>query len=466
MLPRARRERGGQIRPRLILAVMAAMISLASLWAPCLFAAESAPTTAPPPVIYRARVKGVINPFSARYLERAIRETERAGAAALVLELDTPGGLDSSMRSMIQAELNSHAPVIVYVSPSGARAASAGMFITLGAHVAAMAPGTNIGAAHPVSLSERGQESEVMSAKVTEDAAALARAIAERRQRNVGWAEAAVRDSVSITAMEALDQGVIDIVARDLEDLLAQADGRPVTTPGGEMVLRLREAETRDLPMGFVERLLHVIADPNVAYILLTLGTLGLILELYHPGTLFPGVTGAICLLLAFAALGTLPVGWAGAGLLVLAVALFLAELHAPGFGGFGIGALIAFLLGSLLLFVPVTPASPAAPVVRVSLWLVGTMTVLFAGTILLIAQRVWAAQRLLPWTGAESLIGALGVAKSALAPEGTVRVKGETWSARTAGTSIESGASVRVQQAEGVVLVVEGVVPEEASGD
>jgi len=413
-------------------------------------------------VVYRARVEGVINPFSARYLERAIRETERAGAAALVLELDTPGGLDTAMRSMIQAELNSHAPVIVYVSPSGARAASAGMFIALAAHLAAMAPGTAMGAAHPVSLAGGGKTSEVMEAKVTEDAAAMARSIAAHRNRNIAWAESAVRESVSITAEEAKEKAVIEIVAVGLDDLLKQAEGRTVETPAGETVLRLEGARVRDLPMSFVETLLHVIADPNIAYILLTIGTLGLIVELYNPGALFPGVAGAICLLLGFAALGTLPVGWAGAGLLVLAVALLLAELHAPGFGAFGIGALIAFLAGSLLLFVPVTPPSAAAPVVRVSLWLIGTMTALFGGVILFVGQRVWAAQRLVVQTGSEALIGAAAEVVSALDPEGTVRLRGEVWTARTKGDPIAADTPVRVARVDGVVLVVEPESPAE----
>ena len=416
----------------------------------------------PTPIIHRARVEGVINPFSARYLERAIREAERQGGAALVLELDTPGGLDSAMRSMIKAMLNSQVPIIVYVSPSGARAASAGMFITLAAHVAAMAPGTNIGAAHPVSLTG-GEGTETAAKKVTEDAAATARAIAAQRDRNVAWAEAAVRESVSITDAEAKENGVIDIIARDLRDLLEQADGRKVITPPGETILRLKGGQVKDVPMVFVESLLQTLAEPNIAYILLTLGTLGLILELYHPGALFPGVTGAICLLLGFAALGTLPVGWAGVGLLILAVALLLAELHAPGFGAFGTGSLIAFLMGSLLLFVPVTPASPAAPVVGVSPWLVGCMTALFGAVLLLVGQRVWSAQRLAPRTGTEALVGDTAEVVSALAPQGTVRIRGEVWSARSEGESIEAGASVRVDRAEGVVLVVRPIVGEES---
>jgi membrane-bound serine protease (ClpP class) len=407
------------------------------------------------PVVYRARVEGVINPFSARYLERAIRETETAGAAALVLELDTPGGLDSAMRDMIQAELNSHAPVIVFVAPRGARAASAGMFITLTGHVAAMAPGTAIGAAHPVSLSG-GDEDKVMEAKVTEDAAAMARAIATHRKRNVEWAEAAVRESVSISAEEAKEKGVVEIVAQDLGDLLAQVDGRVVNTPAGETTLRLKDADVEEIPMGLVEQLLHLIADPNIAYILLSIGTLGLVIELYNPGSLFPGVTGAICLLLGFAALGTLPVGWAGVGLLVLAVALLLAELHAPGFGVFGVGALIAFLMGSLLLFVPITPPSAAAPVVRVSPWLIFGMTALFAAVILLVGQRVWAAQRLLIQTGSEALVGVPGEVVAPLRPAGTVRVRGEVWSARSKEGTIEAGQRVEIDHVDGVILVVQ----------
>jgi len=425
--------------------------------------ARAAERTEPARTVYRARIEGVINPFSARYLQRAIRETEQAGGAALVLELDTPGGLDSAMRAMIQAEMNSHVPVIVYVSPSGARAASAGMFVTLAAHLAAMAPGTAIGAASPVSLTGGGGEGETLKKKITEDAAAMARSIAEKRGRNVEWAEAAVRDAVSLTETEAKKKGVIEIVSSDLADLLQQADGMVVKTPAGETILKVAGAPVAELPMSFLEKLLQIIADPNIAYILLTVGTLGVIVELYHPGGLFPGVAGVICLLFGLAAMGTLPIGYAGAALLVLAVGLLLAELHAPGFGVFGVGALIAFLAGSLLLFVPVTPPSPAAPVVSVSPWLIGGMTVLFFGVLLLVAQRVWAVHGLKPWSGAESLIGVPAQVVSAIAPEGTVRIQGEVWSARSAAGHIEAGAKVRVLRTEGVVVVVEPAAEEEA---
>jgi membrane-bound serine protease (ClpP class) len=456
-LPRASTMNRGRSGRRIVVAFLC-FASMAAVSITLSAAAQSRDPALRSPVIYRARIEGVVNPFSAHYLERAIRETERAGAAALIVELDTPGGLDTAMRSMIKAELNAHVPIIVYVSPSGARAASAGMFIALAAHVVAMAPGTAIGAAHPVSLTGGGEEGDTMMAKVTEDAAAIARAIAAHRARNVTWAESAVRNSVSITETEAKEKGVIDIVARDLPDMLEQVEGLKVTTPAGEVQMHLKGARVQDLPMSFVERLLHLIAEPNIAYILLTIGTLGLIVELYHPGVFFPGVTGAICLLLGFAALGTLPVGWAGAALLVLAVCLLLAELHAPGFGAFGVGSLIAFVLGSLLLFVPVTPPSPASPVVRVSPWLIGTMTALFAGTILLIGQRVWAAQRMRPRTGPEALVGAVGEATSPLSPEGTVRIRGEAWSAISEGDPIEAGSPVRVERTDGVVLVVTSV--------
>jgi membrane-bound serine protease (ClpP class) len=217
----------------------------------------------------------------------------------------------------------------------------------------------------------------------------------------------------------------------------------------------LKGGQVKDVPMSFIESLLQIIAEPNIAYVLLSLGTLGLMMELYHPGSIFPGVTGAICLLLGFASLGTLPVGWAGVGLLVLAVALLLAELHAPGFGAFGVGALIAFILGSLLMFVPVTPASPAAPRVGVSLWLIGTMAVLFGGTLLLVGQRVWAAQRLAIRTGSGALVGRTAEVVSRLEPRGTVRIGGEAWSARSDGGTVEAGTSVLVERVDGIVLVV-----------
>jgi membrane-bound serine protease (ClpP class) len=451
-------------RPRLSSLLGAALLGAACLAAGLVLSSEDAAFALglpERPVVYLARIDGVINPFGARYLERAIRETENAGAAALVFELDTPGGLDSAMRAMIRAELNSHVPILVYVSPSGARAASAGMFVTLAAHIAAMAPGTEIGAATPVSLTGGGEETKALEKKALEDAAATARSIARQRGRNAAWPEAAVRRAVSITAEEAKEKGVIDLIARDLPDLLDQAHGRRVKTPSGEIALQLKGARLANLPMGFIERLLHVIAEPNIAYLLLTLGTLGLIVELYHPGSIFPGVVGAISILLGFAALGMLPVGYAGIALLVLAVALLLAEIHAPGFGVFGVGAIIAFAAGSLLLFIPVTPPSPAAPVVHVSLWLIGAMTAVFGGTLLLIAQRVWSVHRITPQTGQEALIGAIAEVVSRLAPEGTVRIRGEVWSARTGANPVEAGARARVTRVDGVVLLVEPAPPD-----
>lgn len=398
-------------------------------------------------------IDGVINPLTARYLERGLQEAADRQAEAVIIRLNTPGGLETSMRAMTQAMLNSPVPVVVYVAPAGARAASAGMFITIAAHVAAMAPGTNIGAAHPVGLGE--QADPVMTEKIVNDAAALARSLAVTRERNATWAEQAVRESVSITADEALEQNVIDLIARDLQELLRQIDGRRAVTAGGEVSLRTAGAEVVESPMSLPERILQTIADPNIAYILLTIGMIGIIAELYNPGTLFAGITGAIALILAFFALGSLPTNWAGVLLLLLAVGLFVAELNTEGTGILAVGGLVAFVLGSLMLYRPFTPTSPAMPEVRVSPWLVGSMAVGIGGFFLLVVRAVLRARRAPVTTGAQALTGRSGVAVSDLEPAGTVRVDTETWSAVAEGGPIQRGEVVEVVGVEGVTLRV-----------
>ena len=398
-------------------------------------------------------IDGVINPLTAQYLERGLREGAEAQAEAVVVRLNTPGGLESSTREMTQAMLASSVPVVVYVTPPGARAASAGMFITIAAHVAAMAPGTNIGAAHPVGLG--GQTDPVMAEKLVNDTAAPARAIATARGRNAEWAERAVRESVSITAEEAVEEGVIDLMAGDLQELLLQMDGRQVVTTAGEVTLRTAEARVIDSPMNLPERILHVLADPNIAYILFTIGVIGVIAELYNPGTLFPGIVGGISLILAFTAFGNLPINWAGVLLMLLAIGLFVGELYTEGIGILAVGGLIAFVLGSLMLFSPLTPTSPTMPDIRVSRWLIAAVAFGIAGFFLLVLRAVFEARRAPVATGTQILIGHSGVATSDLSPSGTVRVESEIWSAVSESGFIATGEQIEVVGVEGVTLKV-----------
>jgi len=281
-------------------------------------------------------VKGTINPALVGYIERGIERAEEENAAVCIIQLDTPGGLDTAMRDIVQDIVNAKVPVVVYVSPSGARSASAGVFITMAAHVAAMAPNTAIGAAHPVAMGSEGEQamSEAMEEKVVNDAAAYIRSIASAHGRNMEWAEKAVRESVSATEEEALELNVIDMVAADLDDLITQLDGRQVTMLDGNVVtIHTEGATTEHIPMSIIEDFLYAISDPNIAYLLLSLAMLGILVEITNPGLIFPGVVGAISLLLAFYSLGVLPVNWAGVLLIVLAFGLFVAEVFTTTFG-------------------------------------------------------------------------------------------------------------------------------------
>jgi membrane-bound serine protease (ClpP class) len=405
--------------------------------------------------VHVIEIKGVINPLTARYLERALAEAEQAGAGALIVRLDSPGGLDTAMREMTQAMLSSRVPVIVYVAPSGARAASAGMFLTIASHVAAMAPGTNIGAASPVSLG--GELDSVAYEKAVQDAAATARTLALQRGRSAAVAEKTVLDSVSLTSDEALEQGLIEIIAPDMTDLLRQLDGREVTTAAGSVTLNTEDAAVKDTPMNFAEQLLHVITDPNIAYLLLTLGLYALLIEFQAPGFGLPGAVGVIALVLAFVAFGSLPLNWAGIGLIVLGVILFIVEAASPGLGATGIAGLIFFALGSLMLYQPIGPASPIMPTVTVNPWLVAGVTVgtgvLFFWAVgnALKAQRAPAVSDV-----SQRLIGTIGEVTTEIAPYGTVQVGSELWSAVAEGEElIGAGERVEVIAVEGLVLKV-----------
>ena len=399
-----------------------------------------------------AAYDGPINPVAAEYVAEALEAAGERGAEALILKLDTPGGLDASMRTIVKAILASGIPVVVYIAPTGARAASAGVFITLAAHRAAMAPGTNIGAAHPVALGG-GPMDEEMKRKVENDAAAYIKSLAERRGRNAQWAEDAVRKSVSATEREALGLRLIDAVAPDLPSLLDQLHGLEVVTAAGTRRLATKGAEVAEYPMGLRLRALSVLSDPNVAYILMLIGIYGLIFELSNPGAIFPGVVGGIALILAFYAFQTLPINYAGLLLIGLAVLFFLAELAVPSYGLLTVGGVIALTLGSLMLVRGDLPGfglswGVVAPAV--------ILTVLFFGVML---RYAWRSQRAATTTGVEGLIGAIAVAKTALAPRGSVVLHGELWDA-TSAEAIAADEPVEVTAVEGLTLVVKRKAP------
>jgi membrane-bound serine protease (ClpP class) len=404
-------------------------------------------------------VNGVINPISANFITNAIEKAEEERVEALIVVLDTPGGLMESMRQITKAMLNAEVPVVVYVSPPGARAASAGVFITYAAHLAAMAPGTNIGAAHPVSVGGggAGDTTSVMSDKITNDAVAQIKALAQKRGRNVQWAEAAVRQSVSVTASEALELNVINYVAPHLDSLLIMIDGVTVELPFGEKTLHTRNAEKRFREMGWREKLLDKIADPNIAYILLLIGIYGLFFELWNPGTIFPGVVGALSLVLAFFALQILPVNWAGVLLILMAVVLFVLEVKITSYGLLTLGGILSMLVGSLMLFE--NPEVPLEPVLRVSRPLILSAVVTTAAIFVFVMGLVVKAHRAKVTTGKEGLVGEIGFARTDIAPEGDVNVHGEIWHA-SSDQPIQAGQKVRVVAVEGLEIKVEPVAP------
>jgi membrane-bound serine protease (ClpP class) len=394
------------------------------------------------------QIDGVISPVTVRLVATAIDRAQAERSHALVIQLDTPGGLERSMRSIVQRMLNAEVPVIVYVAPTGARAASAGVFITLAAHVAAMAPATNIGAAHPVALGG-GVDKESLK-KIENDAAAFIRTVALERGRNVEWAEKAVRQSVSATEREALRLKIIDVLADSLPDLLQKIDGRVVKTAKGPVTLATRTAEVRPIAIGFRDRVLNVITDPNVAYVLMMLGMVGLLAELYNPGAIFPGVIGGISIILAFFAFQSLPINYAGLLLIVFGIVLLVAEIKIVSHGILGVGGVVAMSLGSLMLF--------DAPEIgfRISWWVLVPTVGATAGLFLFVVTAGLRALARRPMLGTSGLIGQLGVARGRLAPEGQVTVQGEIWRAVADGEPIDEGGAVRVVDVQGLTLRVQ----------
>jgi len=408
------------------------------------------------PVVKTMRIDGPISPAAALYVHRAIEIAEKSSAQALLIHLDTPGGLDDSMRSIIKDFFASDVPIVVYVSPKGARSASAGAIITLAANIAAMAPGTAIGAAHPVSIGGGGDSGEkqaksddVMSRKMEEDAAAYARSIAERRGRNIKWAEDAVRKSISSSASEALKKGVIDLIADDDTQLLTAIDGRKIKLDIGTLTLHTGNARTDDIRPSFRERFLGIVGNPNVVLILMTIAIYGIIFELSNPGSIFPGIIGGIALILALFSFAILPVSTAGIALIVFAAVLFVADLLIPGHGILSAGGVISFVIGALILFE--TPS----PVFRVSLSLVITLALSTAAFFLFAVGSAVRAQKARVVTGGEGMIDLVTEARTDIDPRGKVFLEGSFWNAVSEGEPIKQGELARVVSVDGLTLHV-----------
>ncbi len=394
-----------------------------------------------------ATYEGVINPVAAEYLHDALTFAQSAGAQALILKLDTPGGLDTSMRLMIKDMTGSSIPVIVFVAPSGGRAASAGVFITMAAHVAAMAPGTNIGAAHPVAMGG-GEMDNTMKEKVENDSVAYIKSIATQRGRNASWAEDAVRKSLSATEQEALKLKLIDVIAEDIPALLKYLQGRTIAVPHGSVTFSRETTTLHEFPMGTRLELLKILSDPNIAYLLMSIGTIGIMAELYSPGAILPGIIGAISLILAFYSLQSLPVNYAGALLVILGTVFLLLEISVTSYGVLALGGLTAMTLGGLLLI------KSDAPFLQVSVSFL-LPTVITVGV--LVGIVVWMAIKSghrRPVTGTEGMVGLIGIAKTDLNPRGQITVHGEIWEA-ISHTPIRQGEAAEVLAVEGLTVQV-----------
>jgi membrane-bound serine protease (ClpP class) len=396
------------------------------------------------------KIDGAINPVVATYIHRSIEKASGEHAVCLVIHLNTPGGLLKSTRIIVGDILESPIPVIVYVSPAGAHAGSAGVFITLAADIAAMAPGTNIGAAHPVTM--QGTADSIMNSKSTNDAAAFIRTIADYRKRNLQWAEDAVRQSVAITANEALQKNIIDLIVSNDRELLNQVDGKLIKRDSTSFPLHTRGAVIQLLEMGFTEKLLNIISDPDIAYILLMLGLLGLLFELFNPGIIFPGIIGFISLVLALYALNTLPVNYAGLALIVFGVILLLLEIKVVSHGMLAIGGIAALLTGSLMLIRP----GSGLEVIRISRTLIISTVAITSGFFLFVIGMGIKAQRRKPVTGMEAIVGETALTLDTLNLSVRVRIHGEIWNAVSISGMVNIGEQVRVKEIKNLTLYVE----------
>jgi membrane-bound serine protease (ClpP class) len=409
------------------------------------------------PLVITGTVDGAIGPATRDFIRRVIETANERDATCAVLFLDTPGGLSLSMRDIIQDILASGVPIVVYVAPSGARAASAGALISLAAHVSVMAPGTNIGAAHPVSIGSGGEKDEAMDKKVTNDAAAYARSLATQRGRNVDWAEKVVRESISSTAQEAVDENVIDFVAGDLEELLEKINGMEIEVNGEQATISTAGAEVEHLLPSWREKFLARISDPNIAYLLMLLGVFGIIFELQNPGAIFPGVIGAISILLAAFALQLLPINYVGLSLIVLSIVLFLLETQIASAGLLTVGGAVSMLIGSIMLI-----DSPL-PFMKISLKVIIPSVIFTAAFFMFAVGLGLRAQRGKVSTGQRGLTGETGTAKTDIFDTGSVFVHGEYWNARS-DRKIEEGSTVEVVEVNGLKLKVKAIPSKEVS--
>jgi len=426
--------------PRLLLPIISTAALLTALFAiPLPVRADS--------FVLLATYDGVINPVSAEYLHDALASAQESGAQALIIRLNTPGGLDTSMRLIIKDITGATIPVVVYVSPSSGRAASAGVFITMAAHVAAMAPGTNIGAAHPVAMGG-GEMDKAMKEKVENDSVAYIKSIAEQRGRNVAWAEDAVRKSVSVTEREALKLKIVDLVAEDMPALLKQLNGRTISLQSGQAVLHTADTSVREFPMGLRLEFLKTLSDPNIAYLLMTIGTVGIIAELYSPGAILPGIVGAISLILAFYSLQSLPVNYAGVLLFLLGIVFFILEATVTSYGLLAIGGVISMLLGSVMLI------KTDVEFLQISWSVILPVVALAAAFSLFIVGMGVRAMRRRPATGREEMVGLVGIVKTALTPRGQLAVHGELWEAISE-RPLQPGDKAEVIRVDGLRLYV-----------
>ena len=401
-------------------------------------------------VVHVTAVDATINPATAEYIHDRIEQARRDGAECIVIRLNTPGGLLKSTREIVTDLLTAEIPVVVYVSPSGSQSASAGTFITLAANIAAMAPGTNIGAAHPVDL-QGGSPDSVMNAKATNDASAFIRTISEKRHRNVRWAEDAVRKSLSITESEALRDSVIDIVAPSTEALLDSIDGWTVQVGNRNVTLHTRGARIEEHEMGFKYKILDTLSDPNIAYIFMLLGIYGLIFELYNPGSILPGAVGAISIILAFYSLHTLSINYAGLALIVIGIVLLILEIKVTSYGMLTVGGIISLFLGSIMLIDTESPLET----ISISWGIVIPGVLLTAAFFMFAIGMGIRAQRRKPVTGVEGLLGASGKTITDLNPDGQAMVRGEIWNATSSEGRIKSGTEISVEKVQNLRLMV-----------
>lgn len=391
-----------------------------------------------------------INPSTAEFIHLGIEKAQKENAECLVINLNTPGGLLTSTRDIVTNIMQSPVPVIVYVSPTGAHAGSAGVFITLSANIAAMAPGTNIGAAHPVDM--QGKSEAVLNEKIVNDAAAFIRTIAEKRSRNVQWAEDAVRTSVAITEQEALEKNVINLIAVTEKDLLIQVDGKQIQLENGSKILHTKNATVETLEMGFFQKVLSRISDPNIAYIIMMLGFYGLLFELFNPGAIFPGIIGVICLILAFYSMSSMPVNYAGLALIIFGIILFLLEIKVISHGMLAIGGTLSVLLGSMILF----RSSPVENFVSLSWSVIFSVTAFSVLFFLFIITMGLKAQRAKPVSGENAMIGQTALTLTPLDPRGQVTLMGEIWSAVSLSQKINSNEKVIVKEVKELTLYVQ----------